>query len=86
VIIHLNFPCYRNPWWSLPFEALEAISIHLTAVAMSMFCASSAPLGLLATLQTLSRAFYYSIGIQLNRNINRHFLNEFSSQGKDWVA
>ena len=45
------FAIYRDPWLSLPFEALEIVTIHLMGVAFSLFCASAAPVGLLATLQ-----------------------------------
>ena len=55
-------PSTRDPWLSLPFEALEAVTIHLMAVSMSLFCASAAPTGLLATLHGLSGGIHYSVG------------------------
>jgi hypothetical protein len=36
----------RDPWLCLPFEALEAVTIHMMAVASSMYCAAAAPPGL----------------------------------------
>ena len=53
---------FRNPWLSLPFEALEAVTVHLMGISMSLFCASAAPQGLLATLHGLAGSVHYSIG------------------------
>ena len=65
------FAIYRDPWLSLPFEALEIVTIHLMGVAFSLFCASAAPVGLLATLQgTPDNINFFSIVLNLNLSRN----------------
>lgn len=51
-----------DPWLSLPFEALEAVTVHMMAVASSIYCAAAAPPGLLATLNGAVGSFHYSFG------------------------
>ncbi|KAK4009736.1 major facilitator superfamily domain-containing protein 6 [Daphnia magna] len=58
----IGYSFITDPWMSLPFEALEAVTIHLMGVSCSMFCAQCAPPGLLATLQGLAGSCHYSIG------------------------
>jgi len=58
----IGYSFITNPWLSLPFEALEAVTIHLMGISMSLFCASAAPQGLLATLHGLAGSIHYSIG------------------------
>ena len=50
----------RDPWLSLPFEALEAVTVHMMAVASSIYYAAGAPPGLLATLNGPVGSFHYS--------------------------
>lgn len=52
----------RDPWLSLPFEALEAVTVHMMAVASSIYCAAAAPPGLLATLNGAVGSAHYSFG------------------------
>jgi hypothetical protein len=49
----------RDPWLSLPFEALEAVTVHMMAVASSIYCAAAAPFGLVATLKGAVSFFHY---------------------------
>lgn len=58
----IGYSFITNPWLSLPFEALEAVTVHLMGISMSLFCASAAPQGLLATLHGLAGSVHYSIG------------------------
>nr|CAH0110425.1 unnamed protein product [Daphnia galeata] len=51
-----------DPWLCLPFEAMEAVTIHMMAVASSMYCAAVAPPGLLATLNGAVGSVHYSFG------------------------
>ena len=52
----------RNPWYCLLLETCEAVTVHLMGVASSMFCASAAPPGTLATLNGAVGSFHYSFG------------------------
>lgn len=54
---------FRDPWLCLPFEALEAVTIHMMAVASSIYCAAAAPPGLLATLNGFVGSLHYSFGM-----------------------
>jgi len=58
----IGYSFITNPWLSLPFEALEAVTVHLMGISMSLFCASAAPPGLLATLHGMAGSVHYSIG------------------------
>ena len=55
----------RDPWLCLPFEAMEAVTVHMMAVASSMYCAAAAPPGLLATLNGAVGSVHYSFGNRL---------------------
>ena len=52
----------RDPWLCLPLEALEAVTVHLMAVASSIYCSAAAPPGTLATLNGAVGSFHYSFG------------------------
>ena len=54
--------CSMDPWLCLSFEALEAVTVHMMAVASSMYCAAAAPAGLLATLNGAVGSVHYSFG------------------------
>ncbi|EFX74053.1 hypothetical protein DAPPUDRAFT_252370 [Daphnia pulex] len=58
----IGYSFITDPWMSLPFEALEAVTIHLMGVSCSMYCAQYAPPGLLATLQGMAGSCHYAIG------------------------
>ena len=60
--MNVSFENDRDPWLSLPFEALEAVTVHMMAVASSIYCAAAAPPGLLATLNGAVGSFHYSFG------------------------
>ena len=51
----------------IPFEALEAFTVHvLMAFASTMYCAAAAPLGLLATMNGVISSIHYSFGRAFN--------------------
>lgn len=49
----------------LPFEALEAVTVHMMAVASCAYCMAAAPpsSGMLATLNGVVSSLHYSFGI-----------------------
>ncbi|GBN29187.1 hypothetical protein AVEN_232828-1 [Araneus ventricosus] len=51
-----------NPWWCIPFEAMEAFTYHLMWVAAATYGAELAPVGLLATIQGCVGGFHYGVG------------------------
>ncbi|KFM77533.1 Major facilitator superfamily domain-containing protein 6, partial [Stegodyphus mimosarum] len=52
----------HNPWWCIPFEAMEAFTYHLMWVAAATYGAELAPQGLLATIQGCVGGFHYGVG------------------------
>ncbi|GFT58823.1 MFS_1_like domain-containing protein [Nephila pilipes] len=52
----------HNPWWCIPFEAMEAFTYHLMWVAAATYGAELAPAGLLATIQGCVGGFHYGVG------------------------
>lgn len=52
----------NNPWWCIPFEAMEAFTYHLMWVAAATYGAELAPQGLLATIQGCVGGFHYGVG------------------------
>nr|XP_015930368.2 major facilitator superfamily domain-containing protein 6 isoform X1 [Parasteatoda tepidariorum] len=52
----------HNPWWCIPFEAMEAFTYHLMWVAAATYGAELAPRGLLATIQGCVGGFHYGVG------------------------
>ncbi|XP_054708258.1 major facilitator superfamily domain-containing protein 6-like [Uloborus diversus] len=52
----------HNPWWCIPFEAMEAFTYHLMWVAAATYGAELAPQGLLATIQGCVGGLHYGVG------------------------
>ncbi|XP_076032651.1 uncharacterized protein LOC143020290 isoform X1 [Oratosquilla oratoria] len=57
-----GYASISDPWFSLPFEALEVICFQLMWVAAVTYCPILAPKGLLATMIGLAGSVHYSIG------------------------
>lgn len=53
----------RDPWWVFPFEAMEAIAVHLMWVSAATYCAVIAPKNLLATLIGVLGMAHFSLGM-----------------------
>lgn len=67
----------HNPWWCIPFEAMEAFTYHLMWVAAATYGAELAPAGLLATIQGCVGGFHYGVGKDniLHKNVHENLLN-----------
>jgi hypothetical protein len=72
----VNVISYRNPWWCFPFEAIEALAVHLMWIAAATYCAVLAPKTLLATLIGVLGMAHFSLG-----NINYTSNNTGNSAG-----
>lgn len=66
----------RNPWWCFPFEAIEALAVHLMWIAAATYCAVLAPKTLLATLIGVLGMAHFSLG-----NIDCVLVNNGNSTG-----
>ena len=53
---------FREPLWVFPFEAMEAVAVHLMWVAAATYCAVIAPRNLLATLIGVVGMAHFSLG------------------------
>lgn len=51
-----------NPWWSMPFEALECFTVSLMSAAAVSYAADLATPSTLATLQGMYGGIYYGVG------------------------
>ncbi|KAI9554090.1 hypothetical protein GHT06_019362 [Daphnia sinensis] len=69
-----------DPWLCLPFEALEAVTVHMMAVASSMYCAAAAPPGLLATLNGAVGSVHYSFGRGLGSFVGGILMSNFGTR------
>lgn len=58
----MNTVSCRNPWWCFPFEAIEALAVHLMWIAAATYCAVLAPKTLLATLIGVLGMAHFSLG------------------------
>jgi hypothetical protein len=67
----------RNPWWCFPFEAIEALAVHLMWIAAATYCAVLAPKTLLATLIGVLGMAHFSLGNTINYALVQCFPNIF---------
>ena len=51
-----------NPWWCMPFEALECFTVSLMSAAAVSYAADLATPATLATLQGVYGGLYYGVG------------------------
>ncbi|CAH1964458.1 unnamed protein product [Acanthoscelides obtectus] len=58
----IGYSNIESAWWCFPFEAMEALSVHLMWVAAATYCTVLAPKNLLATLIGVCGMAHYSIG------------------------
>jgi predicted MFS family arabinose efflux permease len=70
----------RNPWYCLLLETCEAVTVHLMGVASSMFCASAAPPGTLATLNGAVGSFHYSFGRGLGSFVGGILISQYGTR------
>jgi MFS_1 like family len=54
-----------DPWWSFPFEAMEATAVHLLWVAAATYCTLLAPHNLLASIIGILGMAHFSLGESL---------------------
>ncbi|KAJ9586879.1 hypothetical protein L9F63_019523 [Diploptera punctata] len=58
----MGYSFIEDPWWCFPFEAIEALCIHLLWIAAATYCATLAPRTLLATLIGVLGMAHFSLG------------------------
>ncbi|KAG8234738.1 hypothetical protein J437_LFUL000973 [Ladona fulva] len=58
----MGYSFIDNAWWSFPFEAIEALAVHLMWVAAATYCATICPKNLLATLIGVLGMAHFSLG------------------------
>ncbi|XP_065202542.1 uncharacterized protein LOC135832927 [Planococcus citri] len=58
----IGYSCIEEPLWVFPFEAMEAVAVHLMWVAAATYCAVIAPRNLLATLIGVVGMAHFSLG------------------------
>ncbi|XP_021942576.1 uncharacterized protein LOC110841378 isoform X2 [Zootermopsis nevadensis] len=58
----MGYSFIENPWWCFPFEAIEALAVHLMWIAAATYCAVLAPKTLLATLIGVLGMAHFSLG------------------------
>ncbi|XP_054266161.1 uncharacterized protein LOC128988671 isoform X2 [Macrosteles quadrilineatus] len=58
----MGYSFIESAWWCFPFEAIEALSVHLMWVAAATYCAIIAPKTLLATLIGVLGMSHFSLG------------------------
>ncbi|XP_046673330.1 uncharacterized protein LOC124362674 isoform X2 [Homalodisca vitripennis] len=58
----IGYSFIGSAWWCFPFEAIEALSVHLMWVAAATYCAIIAPKNLLATLIGVLGMSHFSLG------------------------
>ncbi|PNF26153.1 hypothetical protein B7P43_G04442 [Cryptotermes secundus] len=58
----VGYSFIENPWWCFPFEAIEALAVHLMWIAAATYCAVLAPKTLLATLIGVLGMAHFSLG------------------------
>ncbi|XP_067141782.1 major facilitator superfamily domain-containing protein 6-like [Centruroides vittatus] len=51
-----------NPWWCIPFEAMEAFTYHTMWVAAATYSAKLCPRSLLGTMQGFVSGIHYGVG------------------------
>lgn len=62
VIRMMGYSFITNPWWSMPFEALECFTVSLMSAAAVSYAADLATPSTLATLQGMYGGIYYGVG------------------------
>ncbi|KAL0273281.1 UNVERIFIED_CONTAM: hypothetical protein PYX00_005990 [Menopon gallinae] len=58
----MGYSFIEEPWWCFPFEAMEALAVHLMWIAAATYCALLAPKNLLATLIGVLGMAHFSLG------------------------
>ncbi|KAK8392898.1 hypothetical protein O3P69_013132 [Scylla paramamosain] len=58
----LGYSFITNPWWCMPFEALECFTVSLMSAAAVSYAADLATPATLATLQGVYGGLYYGVG------------------------
>ncbi|XP_063872260.1 major facilitator superfamily domain-containing protein 6-B-like [Scylla paramamosain] len=58
----LGYSFITNPWWCMPFEALECFTVSLMSAAAVSYAADLATPATLATLQGLYGGIYHGVG------------------------
>ncbi|XP_046383523.1 uncharacterized protein LOC124154065 [Ischnura elegans] len=58
----MGYSFIDNAWWCFPFEAIEALAVHLMWVAAATYCATICPKNLLATLIGVLGMAHFSLG------------------------
>ncbi|KAK6637376.1 hypothetical protein RUM44_007792 [Polyplax serrata] len=58
----MGYSFIEEAWWCFPFEAMEALAVHLMWIAAATYCALLAPKNLLATLIGVLGMAHFSLG------------------------
>ncbi|XP_059480405.1 major facilitator superfamily domain-containing protein 6-like [Neocloeon triangulifer] len=58
----VGYSMIDDPWWSFPFEAMEASAVHLMWVAAATYCTLLAPHNLLASIIGILGMAHFSLG------------------------
>ncbi|CAB3378367.1 Hypothetical predicted protein [Cloeon dipterum] len=58
----IGYSLIDDPWWSFPFEAMEASAVHLMWVAAATYCTLLAPHNLLASIIGILGMAHFSLG------------------------
>ncbi|XP_045105276.1 major facilitator superfamily domain-containing protein 6-A-like isoform X2 [Portunus trituberculatus] len=62
VVRLVGYSFITNPWWSIPFEALECFTVSLKTAAAVSYATELATSSTLATLQGLHGGLYHGVG------------------------
>lgn len=58
----VGYSLLENPWWCIPYELMEAFTLHLMWVATVRLAYQIAPPGMLATLQAVVGGLNFGVG------------------------
>lgn len=58
----IGYSLLENPWWCIPFELMEAFTLHLMWVSTVRLAFQIAPPGMLATLQAIVGGLNFGVG------------------------
>ena len=80
MIRFVGYSFIQNPWFCIPFEAMEAFTLHLMWVAAVTYAASLTPPGLTATIQGTVGSIHYGVGRGLGSFIGGGLMAAFGAR------
>ncbi|KAI1280747.1 Major facilitator superfamily domain-containing protein 6-A [Halotydeus destructor] len=80
MIRFVGYSYIENPWFCIPFEALEAFTLHLMWVSAVTYAVSLTPPGLTATIQGTVGSIHYGIGRGLGSFIGGSLMAGFGAR------